>query len=171
MDSQPRKILTIDELIRPRSAPPTVEKTYSAPRRFDLTSMFVMMVVFAILLAGMNTLDFYPIVMTVITVFIATIGCAQALFHNSPPRKISIVTGIVLGLLIWMGVVISDFAGGVYESPLIGTMLSIPVAGIGAFFGYLAGAMVGGVFLVADVLRHRYGRAEDVSNQFVQEDG
>jgi len=135
------------------------QKIYSAPRRFDLFTIMVVTAAYAILLSGMSALEFYPLVSCSVAGFITLVGVGQPLlFRGRYPRLASVVMGATLyffGCLVFA-----------YLHPRWGVLPMIPFALIasgifGSFFGYLAGAMVGGVFLVADAMRRRYGTDED----------
>jgi hypothetical protein len=128
---------------------------YSAPRRFDLATIFVVTAAYSLLFTGLTLLDFHPLEMLVIGAFITVIGVGQALLIKVlNPRAASIVVGaafsICIGIVWWT-----------YEDdPLWLLMIIVVVYGLfaGGVFGYIAGVLVGGVFLVADALRHKFKR-------------
>jgi hypothetical protein len=141
------------------SLPAPRYKVYSAPRRFDLATIFVVTAAFSVLFASMSALRLPPLFSAGVAGFISLVGSSQALlFRGQRPRTASLIVGAVacslLNLAAWMGSGFRAYAtfqlwlGGIYS--IIG----------GAFLGYVAGAFVGGVFLVADVLRGRFGGPE-----------
>lgn len=132
---------------------------YSAPRRFDLATIFVVTAAFSLLLGGMSALDAPPVVMVVVASMLGTVATTQALFRDiANPRGISIVTGAVaFTVMCW--IIMASTRYFLPRSFFVNTFIfGIPG---GAFFGYLAGTLVGGIFLVADKLRGRLeGRAK-----------
>ena len=128
-------------------------KVYSAPRRFDLATIFVVTTAYSLLFAAMSGLQFPPIASLLIAGFITFVGIGQALlFHGSKPRQASIVVGSAVytlaTLAFWL------FFKPPFPDGLIFVMVGYSVVG-GAILGYFAGVLVGGVFLVAEALRTR----------------
>jgi hypothetical protein len=127
---------------------------YSAPRRFDLATIFVVTAAFSLLLGGLSALDAPPIVMVVIASLLAIVAATQALFREvANPRGVSIVTGAVaytlMSWIIWL-TIRRVFPNSFFFVTVVNGILG------GALFGYLAGTLVGGVFLVADILRGKF---------------
>jgi putative addiction module component (TIGR02574 family) len=142
--------------------PARVSKLYSAPRRFDLATIFAVTAAYSILLGGMSALRFPPEVSCYVAAFITLVGIGQAvLFRSSMPRLASVLTGMVAYFLCTI-----SFALVEPRFDLFGFMPAAIVFSIvfGGLLGYLAGVLVGGVFLVADVLRQRYGRPTDADD-------
>lgn len=126
---------------------------YSVPRRFDLATIFVVTAAYSILLGGLSALDATPIIKTVIAVFVTVVAVAQAaLAKVVHPRGTSIIAGAVATSVI-MWILMLGLRGHFVFSFLFATIVGVP---FGALFGYLAGAVVAGVFLVADLLRGRF---------------
>jgi hypothetical protein len=133
---------------------------YSAPRRFDLATIFVVTAAYSLLLGGLSWLGAPPIVKVAIAGLVAIIAASQAMFlKTANPRGVSILTGAVaytiFSWFIWMaiprGFLWNSFFFVVVINGIIG----------GAIMGYLMGTLVGGVFLVADVLRGKFeGRVQ-----------
>jgi putative addiction module component (TIGR02574 family) len=142
---------------------------YSAPRRFDLSMIFVVTSVYAVLLAGMSALQFPPAASLAVAGFITFVGIGQAmLFGGRRPRTASLVVGAVLYavpmLIIWL------MSGPrIYPGALILLSGTSAIIG-GAILGYLAGVMVGGVFLLADIVRRRFRRRSLHNRESVPED-
>jgi hypothetical protein len=131
----------MDELLKNRDS----AKVYSVPRRYDLATIFVISLAFGLLFAGMRAMRWPPEVALLTGLFVSFVGLAQAiLFKGSRPRLASVLAGIVfwLGCALIMGV----WTGGLYG-------LSLFAIFQGTILGYFAGTLIGGVFLLADVLR------------------
>jgi hypothetical protein len=134
-------------------------KLYSAPRRFDLATIFVVTAAFSLLLGGLTALGASPIIKIAIGGFVTVIAVAQALFQKVVnPRGSSIVAGAVACTLsawcVWL------VFPRTFPYPGSFFVYSVVIAILGGLLGYLAGTLVGGVFLVADLLRGKFeGRA------------
>lgn len=127
-------------------------KVYSAPRRFDLSTLFIVTVAFSLLFGGMRWLQFPAGVSLAVGGFIALVGFGQALlFGGRRPRTASLVIGALVCFLAMLGYWL---AGGPRAYP---TAYLLIVGGYtlvgGALLGYAAGAAVGGVFMLAELLR------------------
>jgi hypothetical protein len=134
-------------------------KLHSAPRQFDLASIFIITGVYSLLFGGLSLIDrelnsqLQPGLTIVVGGVITSVAIAQAWFYQKAnPRGVSVLAGAisysVICLVLWF----------VYPRSFPGSwILVLVINGIigGAFLGYLTGAMVGGMFLVADVLRKR----------------
>jgi hypothetical protein len=126
-------------------------KVYSTPRRFDLATMFVVTTAYALLFAAMAALQFPPMASILTAAFITLVGIGQSiLFGGLRPRTASIVVGTASICVLMGGSLI--FAGRMYFFALVSGIIYGPV------LGYIAGVMVGGVFLVADKLRQFFHR-------------
>ena len=69
-------------------------KVYSAPRRFDLTTIFVVTSAYAVLFAVMTALKLPPSVSLISAGFITTVGIGHALlFRGLKPRTASLLVG------------------------------------------------------------------------------
>jgi putative addiction module component (TIGR02574 family) len=128
-------------------------QVFAAPRRFDLSTIFVVTVGFALLFAGLRLLPFPPFVSVIVGGYFALIGLGQAfLFHGNRPRTASMLVGMLYyavgALIIWQ-----------LSGPRAYPLSDIVVTGIfvmifGAVLGFAAGALVGSVFMIADFVRH-----------------
>jgi hypothetical protein len=143
--------------------PSTTSELYSAPRRFDLATIFVVTAAYSLLFGIMTALGASPVLKIMFGGLVTIVAVAQALFLKvANPRGVSIVAGAVahtaISLLIW-------FAEPIWflNSRLLSFFLLVAANGIigGSVMGYLAGVMVGGVFLVAAKLRTKFGRPPD----------
>jgi hypothetical protein len=123
-----------------------------------LATIFVVTSAFALLLGGMSLIGILPGISLVVAGFIMVVGAGQALlFGGRKPRLASVIVGIGFCTLAIIG--ISFLTGRALQADLL--VLTLPVSFIyGVPSGYIAGVLVGGVFLVADVLRKLFARGE-----------
>lgn len=149
-----------------------IGKVYSAPRRFDLATIFVVTAAFSLILAAMKWMSLPPLAICFVAGFIAITGIAQAmLFGGRKPRRASAFTGIVMYLLFLLvpAMLYPRLNGGDWY---LGILVICVV--YGSILGYVAGALVGGIFLVADAFRKRLAvpssaNKERTTQQAVQE--
>ncbi|MCC6509290.1 MAG: hypothetical protein IT423_09295 [Pirellulaceae bacterium] len=124
-----------------------VEKIYSVPRRFDLATLFVVSNAFALLFALLAFIGYDSLTKLLWFAYISGVGVSQAvLYAGRAPRLSSVVSGGVL-LAILGAPVSEDLDFGSIFSPLMMLIFGLPI-------GYLSGAVIGGVFLIADKLRN-----------------
>jgi hypothetical protein len=136
----------------------STSRLYSAPRRFDLATIFVVTAAFSLMLGALTAMGLPAIVKVVFAALFSIVATTQALFLKvANPRGVSIITGMVaytvISWCIWMSVPY------VFESFFVTTFIN----GIfgGAILGYLFGTLVGGVFLTADHVRRRFFASTD----------
>jgi len=132
---------------------------YSAPRRFDLASIFVVTAAYSLLLAALSLIGSPPVVMVVVAGMLGVIATTQAMFQQAAnPRGVSIITGAVTFAIVCF-ILHFTMRGLLTPSLFVNTfIIGLPC---GAILGYLMGTVVGGVFLVADMVRSRMeGRVE-----------
>jgi hypothetical protein len=158
------------KLFRPPDMPPA-EKIYSAPRRFDLATIFVVTFAYSLLLGLMNYvvgyMDFPRATSLVVAGFVTFVGVGQAVLYGGQNARIaSVVTGIAFCVLWNMTAVVWPPRGAAG----IALLFLIPFSGaLGAGCGYVAGVLVGGVFLVADKLRTYFAeRAKHAATEQVE---
>lgn len=144
----------------PKSAP----DVFSVSRSFDLATVLVAMLGYAMLFAGMLLLDAKPWFMGLMASFFAFVATAQALaIRWNNPREASILGGALfwapwMAWSLWRtwGLDVCSLGAGAFCGAALGMIL-----------GYLGGALVGGVFLVSHYLRQsnllRWGRSESPS--------
>jgi hypothetical protein len=130
---------------------PKKSKIYSAPRRFDLATLFVVTILYSLLFGILTAIEVHPGWIIGIATFLSAIGVAQAaLFQGKKPRLASMIAGGIV-LPTMMGVLIL-----IYEpdyDPWVASIQLIFTAGSGLAMGYLCGTLVGGVFMFAEMLR------------------
>ncbi|MEZ6069288.1 MAG: hypothetical protein R3C10_03240 [Pirellulales bacterium] len=128
-------------------------KLYSAPRRFDLATIFTVTLAYAILFALMSLLAAPPVVSISIAGFVAMVAgrTGGAIRRRASARGITRLRQyfhhpIGMALTFWLG----KSAVFKYTIPFMLTF--------GGMMGYLTGVLVGGVFLVSDIVRTRIKR-------------
>jgi putative addiction module component (TIGR02574 family) len=145
----------VEQIVRDcvRSSRPLV---YSAPRRFDLATIFVVTTAYALLFAELAALQLPPLINLLSAGFIAIVGIGQAfLFRGLRPRTSSLLVGMATCGIFAVGHFLMN--PRIYSSSMFAIMLAYLLAS-GAILGYVAGAVVGGVFLVADFVRRWLSR-------------
>ena len=122
---------------------------FSAPRKFDLATMLAVTTAYALMFAGMRAADAPHEVMFWTGIFFSAVAAAQALlFQGASPRLSSVLVGtfffVAATIVRWEFAIIS-----LLPAILMGATMGAP-------FGYLAGTLVGGVFLIAHHLRQKF---------------
>jgi len=158
MATLPRKIAQQVMGIPPAPLP---AKIYSAPRRFDLATIFVVTFAYSLLFASMNMFSFPPTVSLIVGVFITLVGAGQALlFGGRNPRVASVITGAIACVPLTLATIMMTPRGFRSDEMFVSVPLSVI---FGAGFGYVAGVLVGGVFLFADAIRKWFVRRAEAS--------
>jgi hypothetical protein len=160
MATLPRKIAQQVAGVPPA---PLGAKIYSAPRRFDLATIFVVTFAYSILFALMSGFSFPPTVSVIVGLFITLVGAGQALlFGGRKPRVASVITGAIACVPLTLTTIMLTRRGFRGDEMFV----AIPLSGIfGAGFGYIAGVLVGGVFLFADTIRQWFDRRAEASQE------
>lgn len=147
------------------SQSPPRSKTYGAPRVFDLFTLLAITLAFAVLFALLGllapALDMSAMALTVgMGLFVAMVGLSQMwLFGSNNPRVASLISGpfaFAIILLFPISRATNSLMEGALASLCVGLFFG-PVA------GYLAGAVVAGVFLLADQFRNSFNSAKKPS--------
>ena len=130
------------------------------PRRFGMGALFAIMTLYAVVFAVMQSLGADPTVFVVMAVLLTGVGVGQTLlFDGKFPRAASICLGTVLFPIEMIAAMVyhylaatsSDF--NIDPVGIIGSaIICIPT---GALFGYLAGGLAGGVFVLLDLAAKR----------------
>jgi len=134
-------------------------KVYSVPRRYDLATMFAVSVAYAFLFGSMRFFGWPPEVFAIVAGFFTCVGLGQALlFGGKEPRVASVLVGVFYGPIV---MVIGAIGGG-GPRHIVGLIIgAICTAIAGSLYGYAAGVIVAGVFLVADLMRKLATRLAD----------
>jgi hypothetical protein len=131
-------------------------KVYSAPRRFDLTTIFAVTAAYSLLFGVMSGLNLPPVIRMVVGIITPLVGIGQAmLFGGQKPRLASLLVGAACFAALRV------FAVALGDRPLSVDLLFLALmqgAVIGCIAGYIAGVLVGSVFLVSENVRHWFGR-------------
>jgi hypothetical protein len=140
--------------------PPTINlllpsKVYSAPRRFDLSTIFVVTAAYAVLLGTLRAIGASPVIMCCVAAFFTAVAFGQALLFNGQyPRLASVLSGMATLFVIFNSLLLVSGRSareGLLPLMIASVFSSVPM---GIILGYVAGAFVGGVFLVADIVRN-----------------
>lgn len=135
------------------------------PRRFGISSLLVVTAACAALFSFLSCLDLPPIEVAIsgaiIGGFFALIAIGQAvLFGGQKPRQASIVIGGAVFTLFALGEIILFLVFAPRSPPaaavpwLIFALIAQALI-LGPVFGYLAGGVIAGIFLVLDRIEHR----------------
>lgn len=136
-------------------------ESYGAPRVFDLFTLLAITLAFALLFSFLRLiepllLDRLPQATLSIGAFVTLTAIAQlALWGGKKPRVASLVAGPPIWILISLGFALQNPRTLANPFQLSG-MLCLSIFGIPA--GYLGGALVAGVFLLADIFRRHFMR-------------
>jgi len=144
-------------------------ESYGAPRVFDLFTLLAITLAFAMLMASLRLLQ--PLLLgeletltTAIGLFVAGIAVFQmALWGGNNPRLASLLAGPVLLFVLSVSFNAGQPAKLLDPRLYAAALCSSVFLGLPA--GYLGGAMVAGVFLIADFFRCRYLRQPERSGQ------
>jgi hypothetical protein len=141
-------------------------KLYSVPRRYDLATLFAVSSAYALLFGVLRLFGAPPVAIGWAGLFISVVGLGQALlFGGRSPRAASVVVGVP----VWCATVAWMVPRDGWETAFR-ELIYLPFAGIccgvipGAILSYVAGAMVAGVFLVADKVRQRFEKRNSGKN-------
>ncbi len=140
-------------------------ESYGAPRVFDLYTLLAVTLAFALMFAFLRLIEpllfnSLPQVAISLGTFVTLIAVAQlALWGGNKPRLASIVVGPIIWFVIGIGLTSQNPRMFLSLPAMLGLLCST-VIGLAA--GYLGGAMVAGVFLLADTFRkHLVRQAKD----------
>lgn len=135
---------------------------YGAPRVFDLYTLLAVIVAFAIMFGALKLIEplldsSLPAVAAGASIFVTGIAIAQlAMWGGRLPRLASIVAGPALWIILHLGFAVGFGAlRGSFEAVFLLIVAVVTSSPVGMFFGYLGGAVVAGVFLIAEAFRNR----------------
>ena len=123
---------------------------FSAPRKFDTATLLIVTTAYAIYFSVMLAIGLNEFVIAMIAGFFTVVGlCQPILFFGKFPRLSSVIGGVIYG--IPAGIICVRQADEEWLAALVfGTIAGIFAGSTG---GYLCGALVGGVFLIAHYTR------------------
>jgi hypothetical protein len=128
------------------------DRIYAAERRFDLVSLLTIMSAYAVLFAVMRSLHASTGAIVLLAVFVTLVGIGQAfLFRGAVPRGASALVGFFYWTLVNIPFALWN---GAPPHTIVGLVVVSAIPGLVA--GYVCGVFVGGVFLVAENLRHMF---------------
>jgi hypothetical protein len=142
-------------------------RVYGASRRLDLASLLVMTSLLAVLFSLLRVSGGPWWLAMLLCGALLAVGTAQALlFGGHRPRTASVAAGIAMALLLVLGISAGELLAVYREDRWsagewairLGVGL-VTAVGHGALLGYLAGGLVGGVFLLAQALRRALKRS------------
>jgi hypothetical protein len=135
------------------------------PRRFGVGVLMVLVTMFAVLFAVMQTAGVDPAIFIIIALLFAGVSLGQVLlFQGRYPRAASIWVGAVLFPIEMLGYYVYVKATGYRAGTapaVFGIMFSIP---FGACLGYLAGGLTAGVFFLIDAYNKWASGKESAQN-------
>ena len=148
------------------------KRVYSVPRKLDLASLFVFTTCYGLLFALMNLFRAGAWFFAIVAGFLTCVGVSQAvLFKGKAPRLASCVSGALYCLAILFVVELRNGMRLIQRLDFSGVLIILL---FGCAVGYVSGACIGGVFLVADALRTRlksYGIAASDETDADSHDG
>ena len=131
----------------------SVARLHSVPRRFDLATVLVIVLAYAILFGVLRLMRLRPIAIGELAGFVTCVGIGQALFFRGrKPRVSSVIVGTVCLPAIYLFEALTGDAS-LFEFHYFVVLIWLSIAVAGAISGYLAGVAIGLVFLVAHVTR------------------
>jgi hypothetical protein len=153
----PEQEIVVAELAEPVAGLPHADEPFGVPRRFGIGTIMIITAAFGVLLSSLQALGAPPGVVWFVVIFVSLIGVGQMLlFGARQPRRASIIRGAVcLPLMTLTTLSLNGPRGPNREAPCAFCAAVI----FGGGFGYLAGGVVAGVFLVMDAIEHALGRA------------
>ena len=139
------------------------------PKRFSIAIMMAWMALFAMVFSVLKCVAASPQIFGIVTIFMLGIGFGQMwLFGGKKPRLASVLAGTVV---LSVTVAVLNLATGYFSNLAAGyfavkvpsvllriissVVLIIPCIPLGAFFGYLLGALTAGIVLTLNYLENR----------------
>jgi hypothetical protein len=134
----------------------TPQQTYQVPTRFGAGGLLAIIFVFSVVFGGLHRMDAHGGYYLFFAVLGLVVGMSQMRGAKSP-RWASVIAGAVV-------LPPSIFVAIAFEYGLQRALFSLPMCLIsmvlGAGIGYLAGALLGGAFLIADYLEQYFDPRE-----------
>jgi MFS family permease len=139
---------------------PQAAEQFGVPRRFGIGTILVVIGAASVLLAFLVACGVPAPAVFSLVAFLALVALGQAiLFRGTNPRLASIVSGAIICPVYAIGaaVVFSTIVENARRrDDLYCTAVAIAI--LGSLFGYLAGGVVGGIFLIMDRWEQHFGR-------------
>ena len=138
--------------------------SYGATRVYDLFTLLAVTLAFAVLYGMLRLLEpllfeSLPTIAVTISAFVSLTALAQAVFwEGRKPRVASLLAGPAIWYFLGLALIVQQSIANV--TPTVLFLLGLSSI-FGVFAGYLSGAMVGGVFLIADVIRDNWMSPSD----------
>jgi len=129
---------------------------YQVPRRFGLRTVLVVTAMFGLMLSVVNWTGASPIILIFYTSFVVLVGTAQVILERSPRLGSMLAGAVILPLLNLSAIVFGNgleplnnglLSGLFAEDQFVYSMI------FGAFYGYLSGTLLAGLYLVSDKLQ------------------
>jgi hypothetical protein len=159
-DSLKAMLAAIDRLTTPE--PQVITPEYGVPRQFGVGALLLITAMYAVLFAILRASRSSPSEYLGIGLFFFAIGLGQMfLFEGQRPRRASVIVGACFPVVCWIiGYLLGDLDGLDFGRAIFGTMS-------GAFYGYLAGVIISGLFLFADKAKrlHRRPKPSDKADE------
>jgi hypothetical protein len=132
-------------------------RLYSVPRRYDLATLMAVTFAYSLLFGAMRWWQASPAAIGLVSLFVTLVGLGQALlFRGRSPRAASAVAGVLAFLVCGIAAVLmSPYPRTNHVIYWTDTVIGLATGSLcpGTILGYLAGTLVAGVFLVADLFR------------------
>jgi hypothetical protein len=151
---------------RPRQAFfDSLPKAVGVPRQFSVGTMMVFMTFFAVIFSIMTMLGAESPIFTGVTVFFVGVGAGQMfLFRGRDPRKSSLLSGVVMGIVSSILVAIMSWImHSEGKDDYQATVYCILFVIFGGPLGYLAGGLIAGIFLFRE--REKQAEADAVKEE------
>jgi hypothetical protein len=139
----------------PASSPKLTPDVFSVSRRFDMATILVAMVGYAILFGLLRQIpNFPPWAIGAFGLFFAVVAIGQGVaIRWNNPRAASVIAGTVYWIVLALVIAAMD----TFRNPCELLALIVSALFVGPITGYLAGTLVGGVFLISHYLRESNG--------------
>jgi hypothetical protein len=169
--ARPVDAVVIEHHIPDPNAPPWAARwdrpAAGVPRRFGIGVLMLLVAMYAVLFSAMSVMGASPAVFVPIAAFITIVGLGQVLlFRSRYPRAASIYSGAVALPLVMLAVIVVAVTvePGPFRhwGPFLALLFAVVFAAIplGAMFGYLAGGLTAGVFLLIEQWKNRHPAAD-----------
>jgi hypothetical protein len=121
----------------------------AVPRRFGVGTLLVISAAYAALFGGLRAIGYPGVAIAAIAIFLTAAGLGQMIFGQRAARLGSMVAGAIMGPVIFLMEILMLNRVHRADDLLAGLACWITTGGV---FGYFAGTLVAGIFLVMDAL-------------------